>query len=78
MYAAMIPAIATAPRWARVPPCCMFAFHMMYAMTFHEARIIAPTPYPTGNVVIHAVLSLSVLLLIALPEPAGAGKSKRS
>ena len=79
MYAAMVPAIATAPRWARIPPCVMFAFHMMYAMTFHEARLIAPTPYPTANVVIHAVLSLSVLVLIALPEPKrAAGKSTKS
>ena len=52
---------------------------MMYAMTFHEARLIAPTPYPTDNVVVHAVLSLSVLVLIALPEPTGAaGKSKHN
>ena len=76
IYAMMIPAIATAPRWARCPPTFMFAFHMMYALTYHEARLIAPTPYPTENVVIHSIVSIGMLLLIALPEPQAATKIK--
>ena len=51
----------------------------LFNLGAREARLIAPTPYPTDNVVIHAVLSLRVLVLIALPEPKGAaGKSKRN
>ena len=76
MYAMMIPAIATAPRWARFPPTFMFAFHLMYALTYHEARLIAPTPYPVENIVIHSIISIGMLLLIALPEPQAADKPK--
>lgn len=78
VYAAMVPAIATAPRWARFPPCFMYAFHLMYAMTYQEARLLAPLSYPIENVVIHAILGLSVLALIALPDVEVSGKSKRS
>ena len=70
MFTAMaIPAIITAPRWARVPPAFAFAFHMMWNMTYHEARLIEPTPYPPENIAIHALMSLGMLLLVALPAP---------
>ena len=78
MYAAMIPAIATAPRWARFPPTVLMAVHTLYAMTYHEARLIAPIPYPTVNIIIHAIISLGFLLLLTLPEPHHSGSSNNN
>ena len=69
---------ATAPRWARFPPTVLMAVHTLYAMTYHEARLIAPIPYPTTNIIIHAIISLGFLLLLTLPEPHHSGSSNNN